>query len=285
MTDEGNWDIQRLSALFPEWIVSHILAIKCPSPIDGNDQCGLMTHAERCRRNLSVNPYCLECSNPLETALHTLRDCPAARNLWMYFLPNLSDSALISRSLAWAKHYFDSAVLNTTSPSVSRSVWIPEAIPGSGWICLNVDGAVSVPSHEGRIGGLIRSSAGDWIVGFAKEIGRSDALQAELWAIFEGMSLAWEYGFVRLLIRSDSKQAVELVNSPIVGSSGLSLVRAIYRLRQQNWITEVKWISRVENHSADAVAKFVNPSDFSLHIYATPSLELDSLMRADNCQL
>ncbi|KAK9045531.1 hypothetical protein V6N11_051441 [Hibiscus sabdariffa] len=123
------------------------------------------------------------------------------------------------------------------------------------------------------------------IVGFAKAIGRSDALQAKLWAIFEGMTLVWEYGFGRLSIRSDSKQAVELVNSPIAGSSGLSLVRAIYRLRQQNWITEVIWISRVENHYVDALAKFVNPSDFPLHIYATPPLELDSLMRTDNYRL
>ncbi|KAK8520057.1 hypothetical protein V6N12_004020 [Hibiscus sabdariffa] len=39
LTEEGTWDIQRLSDLFPGWIVLHILAIKCPSSIDGNDQC------------------------------------------------------------------------------------------------------------------------------------------------------------------------------------------------------------------------------------------------------
>ncbi|KAK8520058.1 hypothetical protein V6N12_004021 [Hibiscus sabdariffa] len=184
------------------------------------------------------------------------------RNDVVFHNPCLSDSALINRSLAWAKHYFDSVVRQLASPSVSRPVWNPRASLGSGWTYLNVDGAVSVPSHESRIGGLIRSSAGDWIVGFAKAIGRSDVLQAELWAIFEGISLAWEYGFDRLLIHSDSKQAVELVNSTTAVSSGLSLVRAIYRLRQLHWNTEVIWVSRDENHHADALAKLVSLFDF-----------------------
>ncbi|KAK8646949.1 hypothetical protein V6N13_120714 [Hibiscus sabdariffa] len=57
------------------------------------------------------------------------------RNDVVFHNPSLSDSALISRSLAWAKHYFDSAVLNTTSPSVSscgrpRSCIVSKDYPG-----------------------------------------------------------------------------------------------------------------------------------------------------------
>ncbi|KAK9030619.1 hypothetical protein V6N11_032041 [Hibiscus sabdariffa] len=39
MTDVGTWDIPRLSMLFPESIITHIMAIKCPSSTDGNDMC------------------------------------------------------------------------------------------------------------------------------------------------------------------------------------------------------------------------------------------------------
>ncbi|KAK8601216.1 hypothetical protein V6N12_051057 [Hibiscus sabdariffa] len=128
-------------------------------------------------------------------------------------------------------HYSDSAMLGAKSPSITQPETLVRAALGLGWACLNVDGVVSMPLYDGRIGGLVRSNDGDWIVGFVKVIGRSDVLQAELWALFEGMSLAWEYGFHRLLVRSDSKQAMELVNSPLSGSSVLSLVRAIHRLR------------------------------------------------------
>ncbi|KAK9045530.1 hypothetical protein V6N11_051440 [Hibiscus sabdariffa] len=108
MTDEGNWDIQRLSALFPGWIfliswLSNVQALSMR----------LMTHAERCRRNLSSNPYCLECSSPLEIALHTLRDCPAARNLWLHFLPESLAHSFFSLTLHdWISCNFSSAFLN-----------------------------------------------------------------------------------------------------------------------------------------------------------------------------
>ncbi|KAK8479763.1 hypothetical protein V6N11_074267 [Hibiscus sabdariffa] len=48
-----------------------------------------------------------------------------------------------------------------------------------------------------------------------------------------GLSLAWKQGFEKFLVHSDSKQAVDLVNSPSAVSSVLSLVRAIHRLRQK----------------------------------------------------
>ncbi|KAK8580708.1 hypothetical protein V6N12_070963 [Hibiscus sabdariffa] len=92
---------------------------------------------------------------------------------------------------------------------------------------------------KGQIGGLIHNVEGKWIVGFVKSIGSSNSLQAELWVIFEGMKLAWEFGFERLLIQNDCRQAADLVNSVSAGSSVLSLVRAINRLRQKCWLTDV----------------------------------------------
>ncbi|KAK8993603.1 hypothetical protein V6N11_007830 [Hibiscus sabdariffa] len=103
---------------------------------------------------------------------------------------------------------------------------------GSRWVCLNVDGVVSPPSCDGRIGELIRNDGGDWIMGFAKAIDHSNSLQAKLWALFEGMKFAWEHDFEMLLVQSDCRHAVELVNSPSVGSLALSMVHAIDRLQQ-----------------------------------------------------
>ncbi|KAK8527582.1 hypothetical protein V6N12_054788 [Hibiscus sabdariffa] len=114
-----------------------------------------------------------------------------------------------------------------------------------------------------RIGGAIHNFEGDWIVGFVKSIGFSNCLHAELWAVFEGLKLAWEFGFERLLIQSDSQQAVDLVNSVSADSSILSLVRVIVRLRQKCWLTDVKWIPRDSNRLTDALIKLADPSVFS----------------------
>ncbi|KAK9005282.1 hypothetical protein V6N11_042725 [Hibiscus sabdariffa] len=143
-----------------------------------------------------------------------------------------TDEALIRRSLAWADRYYACARAGKkllSSPRATSPVWIP---PNPGWFCLSVDGGVSL-AGMGRIGGAIRNSEGDWIVGFVISIGFSNCLHAELWAVFEGLKLAWEFGFERLLIQSDSRQAVDLVNSVSADSSVLSLIRAIARLRQK----------------------------------------------------
>ncbi|KAK9036971.1 hypothetical protein V6N11_021894 [Hibiscus sabdariffa] len=174
----------------------------------------------------------------------------------------LPDASITSCSLTWAKHYTHNAILGAKSPSLVQLETLVSDAPELKWARLNVDGAVSVPLNAGKIGGLIQSKDGDWVVGFVKAISHSDVLHAELWALFEGMSLVWRYGFDSFLVCSDCKQVVELVNSPLAGSSVLSLVRAIHQLRQEHWASKVLWISRDDNHCADALAKLANPSNF-----------------------
>ena len=45
------------------------------------------------------------------------------------------------------------------------------------------------------VGGLIRVENGDWIVGFARNIGITTSFQAELWAIHDGLSLCVDRKF------------------------------------------------------------------------------------------
>ncbi|KAK8975443.1 hypothetical protein V6N11_057534 [Hibiscus sabdariffa] len=191
---------------------------------------------------MSSDSSCSACNCPQELTLHVLRDCVAAREFWLQILPvalirpffdcNLQQwiscnlfaiflhhqSALPwNRNLAWAKHYSESAM--------GRQ--IPTAGPYSG----------------------------DWIMGFAKAIGHSNSLQAELWALFEATS------------------------------SILSLVRAIHCLRQKCWATIVSWVPRDDNRPADAMAKIVNSPDFSLHVYFEPSLGVDLLLNSNKNRL
>ncbi|KAK9047146.1 hypothetical protein V6N11_053001 [Hibiscus sabdariffa] len=46
------------------------------------------------------------------------------------------------------------------------------------------------------------------LVGFGKAIGHSDSLQAELWALFEGMKLAWKFGFEKKTGMRDSEEII-----------------------------------------------------------------------------
>ncbi|KAK8493976.1 hypothetical protein V6N11_050854 [Hibiscus sabdariffa] len=157
--------------------------------------------------------------------------------------------------------------------------------PKPGWFCLNVDGSISASSQLGKIGGLVRNTEGDWIVGFTKTTGISNILHIELWALYEGLKLSWDFGFERLIVYSDCRQAVELLNDHMAGSSSLSLVSAIDRIRRRSWITEITWTSREVNRPADRLAKLDDPLDFSLRIFNEPSLEVTLLVDNDKSSM
>ncbi|KAK5803328.1 hypothetical protein PVK06_030973 [Gossypium arboreum] len=44
-------------------------------------------------------------------------------------------------------------------------------------------------------GGLLRDHCSKWVAGVTRNIGRTTAEEAELWGIYDGLTLAWEMGF------------------------------------------------------------------------------------------
>nr|KJB18972.1 hypothetical protein B456_003G078100 [Gossypium raimondii] len=56
--------------------------------------------------------------------------------------------------------------------------------------------------------GAMCDTKGNWILGFNKFLGVCSVLEAELWGIFEGLSLLLKQGFDRVLICTDCLEAV-----------------------------------------------------------------------------
>ncbi|KAK8537364.1 hypothetical protein V6N12_043529 [Hibiscus sabdariffa] len=63
--------------------------------------------------------------------------------------------------------------------------------------------------------------------------------------------------------------------------SPLPLVRAIVRLRQCGWITNIHWIPRDSNKPADALAKTVDPNLHDVVYLQSPPRALLSLLQED----
>ncbi|KAE8709897.1 hypothetical protein F3Y22_tig00110328pilonHSYRG00789 [Hibiscus syriacus] len=156
-------------------------------------------------------------------------------------IPQNGDVTL-SRSFTWGRYDAESKV-HSMSNHVTPNQQVDWKSPEPGWICLNVDGAVSSTTKHGAIGGVFRDNEGSWILGFNKALGILQPLHAELWAIYVGIQIAWDHGFEFLVIQSDSMEAVNLLNKSHAHSSPLSLVRAIEKLRKQAWVTNIQWIS------------------------------------------
>lgn len=54
-------------------------------------------------------------------------------------------------------------------------------------------------------GGAFRNDKGEWILGFPRSIGVATVLQSQLWAIFDGISLAWDRGWTEVIVEGDSQ--------------------------------------------------------------------------------
>ncbi|KAL4311250.1 hypothetical protein GQ457_01G038400 [Hibiscus cannabinus] len=252
----------------------------------------LMTNSERCRRSIGSQPFCSICNLSEETTLHVLRDCATAKSVWMqlleptsvynFFHSNLQEwndtifkaishdpQEIASRSLTWARYYH-----NCKPPSIPpRKHPLPPSRwqePEPDWICLNVDAAVSPKSSSGSIGGVFRNHTGSWILGFQKQIGIVSILQAELWAIFIGLQIAWEQNFLFVTVQSDSMEAVNLLKKSQTSPSSLPLVRAIENLRKRSWELSIHWTPRQGNNVADALARQQDPHRKDLIIHEEP---------------
>lgn len=85
-------------------------------------------------------------------------------------------------------------------------------------------------------GGLLRDSSRNWVKGYALKIGLGDALKTNIWAILHGIELVWHDRITSLVVESDSKVLIDMVNQEIEdGHNFLTLVRRIRRMTQKNW--------------------------------------------------
>lgn len=78
---------------------------------------------------------------------------------------------------------------------------------------LNIDGAAKSLGLNSMGGGVIRSSEGDWILGFAKHIEFGNSIQTELIALLHGLRLALQHGYLPVGINIDAKEVINLFHS------------------------------------------------------------------------
>ncbi|KAK8996274.1 hypothetical protein V6N11_076514 [Hibiscus sabdariffa] len=134
--------------------------------------------------------------------------------------------SIAHQGLTWARYYNDSKYSLPTQQiqHATPNSWFR---PGLGQVYLNVDGAVNLSTEIGSIGGLIRDNEGNWIMGFKQILGSTSIFNAELWAIYTGLKLAWDNSFERIILQSDCLKAATTIHESNAEYNPNSLVRAI----------------------------------------------------------
>ena len=104
-------------------------------------------------------------------------------------------------------------------------------------------------------GGLIKDDAGNWMVGFTINIGCCSTVEAELWAVIQGLKLAWDKGYRKVILLVDSSVVVNWLNNRnCYHNSQSNLVAVCPDLLDQSWDVKVQHMYREGNQAADMLA-------------------------------
>ncbi|KAK8979447.1 hypothetical protein V6N11_073446 [Hibiscus sabdariffa] len=102
--------------------------------------------------------------------------------------------------------------------------------------------------------GVLRDDLGQWLLGFARFVGRCDVLVAELWGIHNGLLRAWGLCYPRVELESDCLEAVRILTSSLDALVDSALVTSIKELLVQECRVVVCHVGRSINRVADMVA-------------------------------
>lgn len=157
----------------------------------------------------------------------------------------------------WAQSSIDSASSINVLSTHHTSRQINWEVPSPGWVKLNVDAAVTNFGATAAVGGVLRNEDGNFILGFAMDVGDATITIAELKAILTGLQLLRWKDFPNIEISSDSLTAVRMVQG---GCSTLhpcfQLVKDIQDLMRCFHQCTISHTLREANQVAGAFAKF-----------------------------
>eukprot|EP00268_Persea_americana_P052112 TRINITY_DN581_c0_g1_i1.p1 TRINITY_DN581_c0_g1~~TRINITY_DN581_c0_g1_i1.p1 ORF type:complete len:194 (-),score=26.59 TRINITY_DN581_c0_g1_i1:238-819(-) len=118
-------------------------------------------------------------------------------------------------------------VSNLLSMAVSKTglppeIWLP---PPANHVKLNFDGSFNPFSQIAGVGGIIHSSAGTLIEGYAEKVYASNSLEVELLAIIKGIEIFLKWGFLHVIIEGDC----------------LSLTQSLQKFNNLSWALMARW--------------------------------------------
>lgn len=91
--------------------------------------------------------------------------------------------------------------------------------------------------------------------------------QTEIYAVYEGLKIAWNQGHWHIMVESDSKAVVKLIHEGFKKLSHNALIRGIVELCQRNWTVSITSVYREANILADQMVKLARRGMFSTQIF------------------
>ncbi|GMP65273.1 hypothetical protein CsSME_00026140 [Camellia sinensis var. sinensis] len=209
---------------------------------------------------MTTSDICPRCGLTSEDLNHLFRTCTTSQNLWI---------AIKDRS--WWEEGCDRPILE----------WISSNVKIKRTLKLNVDGCSKGDPGQAGYGGLLRDDTGLWLWGFYGKLGHCYSLEAELWAIYRGLTILFQKGTKDVVIESDSELAInQLQNGPCLNSPYKAPIEdAKFLLKRCN--CSLQYTPREGNKCADWLANMGVSQDKHVLVLEEPPEEVKALLIAD----
>ncbi|XP_019163505.1 PREDICTED: uncharacterized protein LOC109159849 [Ipomoea nil] len=167
-------------------------------------------------------------------------------------------------------------------PLPASQIWVHWSPPQSGFIKLNSDGARKALSGLASAGGILRDQQGNWLAGFITKIGVTNSFIAELWGIREGLRLAKNRGYDKLIAETDSLSTTQVLhNSSGNTPEADTLIADCKTLMQSFLVFELKHVLREGNQCADYLANLGQGASWGTTILDQPPDDIKPLLVRD----
>ncbi|KAM1599401.1 hypothetical protein ACFXTN_021985 [Malus domestica] len=212
----------------------------------------------------------------------TLWYCWKRRNTFLFNNGQQPPVSPLKVIFQFARDWYDANKCPSSKPprQIISIHWIR---PPIGRYKINTDGSCKDPFSHISAGGLIRNSEGDWINGFAANLGRETVMEAELWGVLMGLTIAWDEGCRDVILECDSWDAVISIQKPMLVSHPLyNLILDCKEAIERNWRCEVTHIYREKNASADHMADLGHGLSLGLHVFDSPPTTATNFLASDS---
>ncbi|GMP31341.1 hypothetical protein CsSME_00005597 [Camellia sinensis var. sinensis] len=145
---------------------------------------------------------------------------------------------------------------------------------------MNIDGCRRV-GGEGGFGGLLRDERGAWVCGFYGKMQMGTSLEAELWALYKGLTVLLQKGINNVIIETDAAQVVQLMKDPIASNCPFKNLVEDAKILFNGCECTIQHIWKQGNLCADALAKLGADQPEEMLVVNEPPAELRSYLLAD----
>ena len=154
------------------------------------------------------------------------------------------------------------------------------------WVKLNTDGSTQGNLGLAGCGGLLRDCHGNWISSFARAIGLTSSLAAELWAVRDGLTRCCALSLEAVQVEVDALVVISLLlQATHTNGEFSSLVDDCKHLMTN--IPQVRLIHcfREANRSADALTNFGTNMEDDFTVFESPPPFIVNLLLSDKVGL